>query len=40
MLCRWKEALDAGKAPPVILESCAEQALDVVSLDQLKKYAL
>lgn len=37
---RWKEALDAGKAPPVVLESCDEAALRVVSLDQLKQHAL
>lgn len=37
---RWKEALDAGKAPPIILESCSEEALKVVSMDQLKQHAL
>jgi len=36
---RWKEALDAGVAPPVILEACHESALEVVSLDDLKKHA-
>ena len=39
-ISRWKEALDAGKAPPVILESCSEEALKVVSMEQLKQYAL
>ena len=38
--CRWKEALDAGKAPPIVLESCSEAALKVVSMDQLKQHAL
>ena len=38
--CSWKEALDAGKAPPIVLESCSEEALKVVSMDQLKQHAL
>lgn len=38
--CRWKEALDAGKAPPIILEACSEAALKTVSMDQLKQHAL
>ena len=37
---RWKEALDAGCAPPVVLRATHETALDVVSLADLKKYAL
>lgn len=36
---RWKEALEAGVAPPVVLESTHERALDVVSLDDLKAHA-
>lgn len=36
---RWKEALDAGKAPLVILEATHERALDVLSLEDLVKYA-
>lgn len=32
---RWKEALDAGVAPPVILASTHIKALDVVTLAQL-----
>jgi uncharacterized protein len=36
---RWKEALDAGAAPPVVLESCHERALDFVNLDDLKAHA-
>jgi uncharacterized protein (DUF2237 family) len=35
---RWKEAMEAGKAPPVILASCHEKSLEVVSLEDLKKY--
>jgi uncharacterized protein (DUF2237 family) len=37
---RWKEALEAGCAPPVFLASTHERALDYVSFDQLKRYAL
>ena len=37
---RWKEALDAGVAPPVWLLATHERALDVVTLEQLTKHAL
>ena len=37
---RWKEALDAGVAPPVVLKSTHSSALQVVTLEQLKKYAV
>ena len=37
---RWKEALDAGVAPPVILSGTHEAALEYISLDELKKHAL
>ena len=37
---RWKEALDAGVAPPVILAATHEEALAVVPLDALKRHAL
>ena len=37
---RWKEALDAGVAPPVILAATHESALKVVSLEELKKHAI
>jgi uncharacterized protein len=37
---RWKEALDAGVAPPVVLAATHEEALAVVSLDDLKRHAL
>ena len=36
---RWKEALDGGVAPPVVLESCHAKALEVVTLDQLRAHA-
>lgn len=35
---RWKEAMDAGVAPPVILSATHESALEYVSLEELKKY--
>ncbi|MES1023602.1 DUF2237 domain-containing protein [Gloeocapsa sp. BRSZ] len=37
---RWKEALDAGVAPPVILASTHETALHFVTLQDLKQHAL
>jgi uncharacterized protein (DUF2237 family) len=37
---RWKEALDAGYAPPVILESTSEAALKYVSRSILDEYGL
>jgi uncharacterized protein (DUF2237 family) len=37
---RWKEAYDAGVAPPVVLESTHERALDIIDLDVLKSCAL
>lgn len=37
---RWQEALDAGMAPPVILAATHENALDLISLDDLTRYAL
>ncbi len=35
---RWKEAIQAGVAPPVILESTHEKALEYVTLEQLKAH--
>ncbi len=37
---RWKEALVAGMAPPVLLAATHEAALDIVSLADLKRHAL
>ncbi len=36
---RWKEALNAGVAPPVILASTHSRALDFVTLAQLEAHA-
>lgn len=36
---RWKEALDAGVAPPVVLEATHASALEWVSLDELRQHA-
>ncbi len=36
---RWREALEAGLAPPVHLEATHEKALDFVALDDLKAHA-
>lgn len=37
---RWLEACEAGVAPPVILAATHRSALEVVSLDVLRAYAL
>lgn len=37
---RWKEARDAGVAPPVFLRSTERSALEVIDLDVLKERAL
>jgi len=37
---RWKEALDAGCAPPVVLSSTHKKALEYVRLDDLLENAL
>ena len=37
---RWKEALDAGRAPQVVLEATHEATLEYVSLEELKKHAI
>ncbi len=37
---RWKEAMLAGYAPPIILESTHERALAIVAIEDLKKYAI
>jgi len=36
---RWKEALEAGVAPPVVLEATHEAALRIVDLETLKAHA-
>ena len=37
---RWKEAMDAGSPPPVILEATHIAALEFVTLEELKAHAL
>jgi uncharacterized protein (DUF2237 family) len=36
---RWREAAEAGHAPPVVLEATHEKTLAIVPLDLLKKHA-
>ena len=37
---RWREAFDAGSAPRVILGATHEATLDILDLQDLKRYAL
>jgi uncharacterized protein (DUF2237 family) len=37
---RWAEALDAGVAPPVVLEATHARVLDWVALDDLQAHAV
>lgn len=37
---RWKEALDHGVAPPVVLEACDVATLSVVPLETLREHAV
>ena len=37
---RWRAALDAGVAPPVVLAATHEETLAVVTLDDLKRHAI
>jgi uncharacterized protein (DUF2237 family) len=37
---RWKEALEAGMPPRVVLRATHSAALEYVSLDDLKKHAI
>lgn len=36
---RWKQALEDGMAPQVLLEATHESTLEIVSLEDLKQYA-
>ncbi|WP_211245280.1 DUF2237 family protein [Curvibacter gracilis] len=36
---RWREALEAGVAPPVVLEATHESALQFVTLESLQQHA-
>ncbi len=38
-VARWKEALAAGVAPPVVLAATYEAAVGVVELSELKRHA-
>lgn len=37
---RWAEALEAGMAPPVVLEATHSSALEFVDLDDLRSHAV
>ena len=37
---RWKEALEAGKAPPVVLQATHASVLQTVTLEQLLEHAV
>lgn len=37
---RWREALQAGAAPLVVLGATHERALEIVSLEDLKRHAI
>jgi len=37
-ISRWIEAMNNGVAPPIVLESTHQKALDYVSLNVLRKY--
>lgn len=37
---RWREAMEAGVAPPVILSATHARAVESVSLKELKKHAI
>ncbi len=37
---RWKQALDAGVAPPLVLSATHEAALEVASLDDMMAHAI
>ena len=37
---RWREALEADAAPRVVLMATHKKALEIVSLDDLKRYAI
>ena len=38
-VARWKEALDAGVASPVVLEATHEKALEVVTMQDMLQHA-
>ncbi len=38
-ILRWKEALEAGRAPPVVLEATHISTLEFVALEDLRRHA-
>ena len=39
-VARWREAFEAGAAPPVVLTATHEETLAVVALEDLKRHAV
>ncbi len=37
---RWKQAFDAGAAPRIVLAATNEAALEIIPLEDLKRYAI
>ncbi len=37
---RWKQAFDAGMAPPLVLSATHEAALEVATLDEMMQHAV
>lgn len=37
---RWREAVEAGMAPPVVLQATHEKVLEFVSMQDLRRHAL
>ena len=37
---RWKQALDAGCAPEVVLKACHQAALELIEMEDLEAYAI
>jgi hypothetical protein len=37
---RWKEALESGVAPPVVLEATHMSTLEFVTLEELREHAV
>lgn len=37
---RWREAFDAGVAPPVVLQATHEEALAIIALADLRRHAV
>jgi uncharacterized protein len=37
---RWKEAYDAGMAPPVVLDACHISSLEFATLEELQEHAV